>query len=47
VPYHNATIDVAKKFKNFYIDYVLRQQNVNADVLASFDASLALSDRAT
>jgi len=25
VPYHNATIIMAKKFENFYIDYVPRQ----------------------
>ena len=25
VPYHNSTIYMAEKFKNFYIDYVLRQ----------------------
>ena len=27
VPYHIATIDLVAKFKNFYIDHVLRQQN--------------------
>ena len=25
VPYHNATIDMAEKFKNFYIDHLSRQ----------------------
>jgi len=34
---------MAKKFRNFYIDYVPRQQNAHADALASFTASLALS----
>jgi len=24
VPYHNITIDMAEKFKNFYIDHVSR-----------------------
>jgi len=47
VPYHNATIDMAEKFKNFYIDHVLRQQNAYADALASLPTSLALSVRAT
>jgi len=42
VPYHNATIYMAEKFKNFYIDHVPRQQNTHADALASFAASLAL-----
>jgi len=42
VPYHNVTIDMAEKFKNFHIDHVLRQQNVHVDALASFAASLAL-----
>ena len=41
VPYHNATIDMAEKFKSFYIDHVPCQQNVHADVLASLAASLA------
>ena len=27
VPYHNATIVMAEKFENFYIDFVPRQQN--------------------
>ena len=30
------------KFRNFYIDHVLRQQNVHADALSSLAASLAL-----
>ena len=31
VPYHNATINMAEKFRNFYINYVPRQQNAHAD----------------
>jgi len=46
VPYHNATIDMVEKFKNFYIDHVPRQQNAHADALASLAASLALLARA-
>ena len=42
VPYHNATIDMAEKFKSFYIDHVLHQQNAHADALTSFATSLAL-----
>jgi len=30
VPYHNATIIIAEKFENFYIDHVPRQQNAHA-----------------
>jgi len=41
VPYHNGTIDMAEKFKNFYIDHVSRQQNAYADALASLATSLA------
>jgi len=47
VPYHNATIDMAEKFKNFYIDHVPCQQNTHADTLASLAASLALPAGAT
>ena len=43
VPYYNATIHMAEKFKIFYIDHVSRQQNTHADALASPAASLALS----
>jgi len=46
VPYQNATIHMAEKFRNFYIDHVPRQQNVHADALASHATSLALSGRA-
>ena len=35
LPYHNTIIDMAEKFKNFYIDHVLHQQNAHADALAS------------
>ena len=42
VPYQNMTIDMAEKFKNFYMDHVPRQQNAHADALASLAASLAL-----
>jgi len=42
VPYHNTTINMAKGFKNFYIDHVPHQQNAHADTYASPVASLAL-----
>ena len=42
VPYYNATIHMALRFKNFYIDHVPRQQNAHANALASLAASLAL-----
>ena len=42
VPYFNATISMAERFRNFYIDLVPRQQNAHADALASLAASLAL-----
>ena len=47
VPYHNATIVMAEKFENFYIDHVPRQKNAHADALASIAASLALPAGAT
>jgi len=47
VPYHNATIDLAEKFKNFYINHVPHQQNAYADALASLITSLALPAGAT
>ena len=31
VPYNNATIYIAERFRNFYIDHVPRQQNAHAD----------------
>jgi len=42
VPYLNATIHMAERFRNFYIDHVPRQQNAHADSLLSLAASLAL-----
>ena len=30
VPYHNATIHMAERFRNFYIHHVSHQQNVHA-----------------
>ena len=45
LPYHNATIYMAERFRNFYIDHVSRQKNAPADVLASLAASLALPAR--
>jgi len=42
VPYYNATISMAERFRNFYIDHVPRQQNVHTNALASLAASLAL-----
>ena len=35
VPYYNATVHMAGKFTNFYIDHVPRRQNAHADALAS------------
>jgi len=46
VHYHNSTIDIAEKFKNFYIDHVPHQQNAHVDAMASLSTSLALSARA-
>jgi len=42
VPYYNATIFMAERFGNFYINHMPRQQNAHADALASLAASLAL-----
>jgi len=42
VPYHHATIYMAERFRNFYIDHVPRQQNTHAYALASLAAFLAL-----
>ena len=42
VPYYSATIQMAERFKNFFIDHVPCQQNAHADALASLAASLAL-----
>jgi len=38
---------MAEKFRSFYINHVLRQQNAHADALASLAASLALPAGAT
>ena len=45
VPYHNTTIHMAERFRNFYIDHVPRQQNAHADALTSLAVSLALPAR--
>ena len=45
VPYHNATIYIDERFRNFYIDHVPRQLNVHADALASLAAFLFLPAR--
>ena len=42
VSYFNATISMAEKFENFYIDHAPHQQNAYANALASLAASLAL-----
>jgi len=42
IPYHNATIHIEERFRNFYIDHVPRPQNAHADALASLATSLAL-----
>ena len=47
MPYQNATINMAEKFRSFYINHVPRQQDAHANALASLAASLALSVRAT
>ena len=41
VSYHNATIIMAQKFENFYIDHLSWWQNAHADALASLATSLA------
>ena len=46
VPYYNATIYMAKRFRNFYINHIPRQQNTHTDALASLAASLAFRVRA-
>jgi len=47
VSYHNTTIDMAEKFRNFYIDHVPYQQNAHADALASLAPLMALPAGAT
>jgi len=43
IPYHNATINMAEKFKSFYINHVPRQHNAHADALTSLAALLVLA----
>ena len=47
VPYHEATVRLAEKFKGFFINQVPRRQNAHADALASLAASLALPAKMT
>src|SRR3954470_21972179 len=47
MPYHEATMRLAQKFKNFYVEHLPRRQNVLADTLASLATSLALPPGAT
>ena len=42
VPYYSATIRMAERFKNFYIDHVPCQQNAHADALVSLAAFIGL-----
>jgi len=42
VIYDNATVYMAERFRNFYIDHVPRQQNAHADAQASLADSLVL-----
>src|SRR3954465_1491494 len=35
VPYHEATMRLAQKFKNFYVEHLPTRQNAHADALAS------------
>jgi len=42
MPYHDATTNMAEKFKSFYIDHVPHQQNAHADAFTSLAALLAL-----
>src|SRR3954463_10088409 len=43
IPYYEATMRLAQKFKNFYVEHLPRRQNAHADALASLATSLALS----
>jgi len=47
VLYYNATINMAKKFRRFYINHVPRQQNAHTDALTSLATSLVLPVGAT
>ncbi|XP_020245394.1 uncharacterized protein LOC109823524 [Asparagus officinalis] len=40
--YHFAVLELAQKFKGFFIEYIPRAQNTYADALASLATSLAL-----
>ena len=42
IPYHRVTINMAEKFKSFYINHVPQQQNARSDALASLASSLDL-----
>src|SRR4051812_35340321 len=35
IPYYEATMRLAQKFKNFYVEHLSRRQNAHADALAS------------
>jgi len=43
IPYHEAAIKLANSFEGFYISYVFRRHNTEADALASLAISLASS----
>lgn len=45
IPYCEAAIKLANKFKRFYIGHVPRYENVYADALASLAATLAVLPR--
>ena len=47
VSYHKATVYLAERFRNFYINHVPHQQNAHADARASLATSLALPARVT
>src|SRR3954464_6236154 len=42
IPYYEATMQLAQKFKNFYVEHLPRRQNTHANALASLATSLAL-----
>src|SRR3954470_17409084 len=42
IPYYKATMRLAQKFKNFYVEHLPRRQNAHADALVSLATSLAL-----
>src|SRR5436190_4831073 len=47
IPYYEATMQLAQKFKNFYVEHLPRRQNTHADALASLATSLGLPPGAT